>query len=121
MAWRMLIVDDQPVFQEVARRLFGAHSSLMVKTACTLAEAHFVVDQGDIDIVVLDINLPDGDVFETVSGLRASTPDLTIILTSASNEPVYHQLARSAGADVFVEKSALSADTLLGLVQESIH
>ena len=50
------------------------------------------------DIIILDINLPDVDVQETISSLKCSHPIPEVILLMVSHDSAVEQLALDAGA-----------------------
>src|SRR4051794_28206176 len=64
----ILLVDDEEGFRYSFRRVF-ARDEIEVLTAATVAEGRAVFREHRPDVVVLDLQLPDGsgmDVFETI-------------------------------------------------------
>lgn len=62
---RVLVVDDEPLARERLRRLLGDHPDVrLVAEACDVPTALQALTQHQIDVVFLDIHLPDGDGFD---------------------------------------------------------
>jgi DNA-binding NarL/FixJ family response regulator len=56
------------------------------------------------DIVILDLDMPVMDGYQTAVILKASWPEIKIIAFSGTNDPVIIQKAFAAGADHFFSK-----------------
>jgi two-component system OmpR family response regulator len=63
-----------------------------------------VLDHVPIEVVVMDLLLPDGKGLEYLQKMLARNPTLKVIINSA--HPIYKQDFRSWGADRFVTKSS---------------
>ncbi|MGA2191054.1 MAG: response regulator transcription factor [Steroidobacteraceae bacterium] len=108
MKYEVLIVDDHPLYRLALR---GA-----VASACAdseLFEADSVAALFDaldrhprVDLLLLDLNLPDAYGFNALAHLRGSHPQLPVIVVSASDDPRTMRQAMTFGAQGFVSKSA---------------
>lgn len=101
MKRRVLIVDDDPAVRESIRKVLKA-AGYEVTTAADGEEAavQFVPEQ--IDLVLLDLNLPSRsgwDVFERLTTQHPSIP--VIIITGMPNQ---YQIALAAGVGALMEK-----------------
>jgi DNA-binding response OmpR family regulator len=101
---RILVVDDAPDIQLIARK--ALERTFEVVTAVTLKEARQHLTAGRIDLIVLDVNLPDGNGFEfcrTLQSQGRNTAPPVIMLTSKSE--IEDKLEGfSAGAEDYVVK-----------------
>ena len=78
----ILLVEDEPRLRRtLARSLQGRH--FQVTEAATAAEAVTAATNGRFDVMLLDVNLPDGTGWDVCRALRASEWDLPVVVLSA--------------------------------------
>lgn len=81
---RIGIVEDQPLFRSMLELTLGAEAGIEVVAAVgTVAEANRLLRPGTIDVVVMDIDLPDGNGISLGVTMRRKQPSLGILLLSA--------------------------------------
>ena len=107
-----LIVDDHPL---VCSALDG-----MLRTAfepCELLQAHSAGEAletvrrlEDIDLMLLDLKLPDVDGFQGLVQLRQEAPRIPILVLSGLEDVRLAQLAQSYGALGYVSKKSSAAE-----------
>jgi DNA-binding NarL/FixJ family response regulator len=117
MARRLLIVDDNPDFRRLARRLLEADGYEVVGAAGDGREGLAAAGELAPDVVLLDVHLPDASGFELAARLGRERPRVAVLLTSTQGHHDFDQLALACGARGFVPKDDLSAaelDRLLG-------
>ena len=105
---QILIVDDHALIREALR---GVLAELVPDAA--LSEAGSASGalrrlEGDapVDLVVLDLGLPDRDGLDVLAGLRERWPTLAVVVLSASEDRRVMARALELGALGFVPKSA---------------
>ena len=97
-----LIVDDDPALRE----LVGDHLTrygLTARLADSAAAMRRELARGGIDIVLLDLMLPDGDGIELCRDLRMHSK-LPVIMLTAQGDPISRVLGLEMGADDYVAK-----------------
>jgi DNA-binding NtrC family response regulator len=93
---RALIVDDDPGFQAGLAELVK-REGFAVQTANTLKQARAEIAAHPPDILLLDLNLPDGSGLSLLEGFEpASAPEVVLITGSASVETAVDALRRGA-------------------------
>ncbi|HET9947295.1 MAG TPA: response regulator, partial [Longimicrobiales bacterium] len=102
---RILVVEDDPEI----RYLLGAileGEDRDVGCATTGAEALGALEDGAVDVVVLDLILPDVDGRTLLSRIRdsARTAATEVVVVTARTGPEVRQECYALGADAFVEK-----------------
>ena len=102
---RCLVVDDDPeLLQSVCDylRRFG-HEAI---AAATAAQMRSCLSQGGIDVVILDVMLPDGDGLAICAALRQrpETANLPVIMLTAQGDPHSRVLGLELGADDYIAK-----------------
>ena len=81
---RVALVEDQPLFRTMLEHTLDAVDGLQVVASVgTVGEAMTALRPGVADVVVLDIDLPDGNGIALGVTLRRSQPGLGILLLSA--------------------------------------
>jgi DNA-binding response OmpR family regulator len=98
----ILVVDDDPALREL---LTGYLSDADLRvTAAASAQAMFeAFEQSAIDLVVLDLRLPDGDGLTLARQLRERAPVPVILLTGRADE-ADRVMGLELGADDYVTK-----------------
>ena len=79
---KLLIVDDEPAIRYSFRKLFAA-GEIAVLTAGTLAEARTVYAEERPDVVVLDLQLPDGSGMAFFDEVRVADPRRPVVFITA--------------------------------------
>jgi DNA-binding NarL/FixJ family response regulator len=112
----VVIVDDHPSFRASARALLESEGFEVLGEADSGAAAAEAVERCRPRLVLLDVQLPDADGFALAGRLIANGkgPDV-ILVSSRAREDLGPQLARS-GARGFIQKSELSAESILELL-----
>ena len=117
---RVLLVDDHELLLEVLRSILGRHRDLVVvATAATSAEALAIVARSEVDVVVLDVSLPDVDGMGTARALLKLKPNLHVLALSAHHERQYVDAMLAAGACGYVTKVAAADE--LALAVRRVH
>jgi two-component system invasion response regulator UvrY len=101
----VLIVDDQLPFRAVARTVIGMTAGFEVAAEAESGEdAVSIAEQQVPDLVLMDINLPGINGIEATRRIRASHPDIAVILLSTYSETDLPADARDCGAIAYVHK-----------------
>jgi DNA-binding NarL/FixJ family response regulator len=113
MTISILLVDDHPVFLFGLRMLIEAEPDLrIIGEAMSGAEAvHELASLQPVDLVIMDIGLPDMNGVEVTRRIRQAHPKLPIlILTMLDDNTVFTAL--KAGANGYILKGAGGEETL---------
>ena len=101
-AGRILVVDDEPAIRRLLRSTLGVQDYSVLEAA-TVAEALEVLDREKVELIILDLGLPDGDGLEVIRRLRPDS-QLPIIVLSSRDDERGKVEALDAGADDYVTK-----------------
>ncbi|MDR3441110.1 response regulator [Telmatospirillum sp.] len=99
---RILVVDDEPQIRKFLRISLGANGHEVIE-AQTADEGAEQARTRKIDLVILDLGLPDMDGQETISAIR-ETSKVPIIVLSVRAQEVDKVEALDRGADDYVVK-----------------
>ena len=78
---KILIVDDEPLVCEMLDVLLSG-AGHEITTAPNGAKAMAALEAASVDLVILDIVMPEKDGLETIMELRETNPDLKVIAIS---------------------------------------
>ena len=109
---KILIVDDEMKIRQIYKKVLALEHYEMLEAEDCAAAAQFLIDNKDIQLVLLDINMPvlDGGVLYRM--IRMLDPSVKVIVTSAY--PLQDQKNRIERADDYFDKS----QSILILVQK---
>ncbi|MGA9192391.1 MAG: sigma-54 dependent transcriptional regulator [Anaerolineales bacterium] len=117
MTATVLIVDDE----DTARSFISAalsDSGFEPLEAGTLKEAHKVIETGSADIILLDLNLPDGSGLSLLDRIALENPSPPVILITAYGEVDTAVEAMKKGAQDFLQKP-LDLERLIQAVERA--
>ena len=114
---RVLIVDDHPDFRAIARELLEEAGYVVAGEAGGVSGALAAVAAQAPDVVLLDVQLPDGNGFELASQLSEHPGGPVGVLVSSRDAEDYGRRVARCGARGFLSKSRLSAATLASVLQ----
>lgn len=122
---KFLIVDDHPLFREaLSSAIRQAFEDAVVLEAGTLERAvELSKDNGDIDLLLLDLSLPGTTGFGGLLTLRTQFPKLPVVVVSGTASPRIVAEALSYGVVGFIPKSAPKAmlkDAILDTLDGSV-
>jgi DNA-binding NarL/FixJ family response regulator len=103
-----IVADDHPMVRDaLALALRGAFPKAEVALAGTLDEASAAIAaRPDVDLVVLDLDMPGMQGLAGVSSLRASYPSAPLVIVSATRNAAAMRQVVEMGAAGFIPKSA---------------
>ena len=104
MQQRILIVEDEPDMQFLLTDALEGEGYDVVATASGVDAAERVTGDSVVDLVLLDIMLPDLDGFEVCRRIRRTNPHVQIIMLTAKGGEIDRVVGLEIGADDYVTK-----------------
>lgn len=104
---RVLIADDHPLVRDGLRTVISvAFGGCDLFEASSIAEAVEIVDrEGDFDLVLLDLHMPDAIGFDGLQTMRERFPSVPVVIVSGAADRAMVRGALAAGAAGFIPKS----------------
>ena len=100
----LLLVDDEKDVNE-ALKMYLEMQGFTVRTALSGQEGLAAVKEAKPDLVMLDLQMPGMDGWQTLQQMRAAVPDLRVaILTGSLPSKEMEERARQGGALGFIHK-----------------
>src|SRR6267378_4367791 len=105
---KILLVDDHVLIREALRGVLNElKGEATVVEASDWSQAIREIDQdADVDLILLDLTLPDRDGFEILAELRERYPAISVVVLSAQHDRDSVARALDLGALGFIPKSA---------------
>lgn len=104
MIRNILIVDDSPMIHNLLKKMLRENGYEVCGDAKNGEEALLLFEQGNPDLVFMDVTMPVMDGITAAKTLKKKHPDARIImLTAMGDEEIIHQ-ASEAGIDIFLKK-----------------
>jgi DNA-binding response OmpR family regulator len=107
---RLLVVEDDRTIGPALKRAFDAQG--MTVTLVTDGAGALAVNLAPIDLVILDLGLPDMDGLDLCRQLRTAAPDLEILILTARDQEIDIVVGLDAGADDYLIKPFRLAELL---------
>ena len=114
---RILVVDDEPDTVELIRFTLET-AGLEVDEALDGASALQMIPDGNYDVILLDIMMPDLSGFDVLQQLRADEVETPpVIFLTARKNPEDKETGRDLGASHYLTKPAKRGDLLDAIEQ----
>ncbi|MCF7915088.1 MAG: response regulator transcription factor [Spirochaetaceae bacterium] len=115
---RVVLVDDHPPVRDGVKVALQRDKDIIISgEAETAEELSEILRDSDIDVVILDISLPDGSGVELVTQLREQYPLLKIIILSMYSRSDYVLEAVSNGVNGYMTKETSPVRLIDGIKQ----
>jgi len=109
----VMVLDDHEVVRrgicDIIDRADGFH---VVAEAATVAQGVRRAAAVRPDVILTDLRLPDGTGLDVVAQVRATLPETRVVVLTSYDDDEARGAALAAGADVFLAKTAGSAEVL---------
>jgi DNA-binding NarL/FixJ family response regulator len=113
---RVVLADDHSLVRAGVRRVLeGVPTIEMVGEAGSGAETLEILAATQPDVLLLDLNMPDGDGFSVLREARAVAPDTHIIVLTMHAQPEYITRAVREGANGYLLKDLAVQDLLAAI------
>jgi DNA-binding NarL/FixJ family response regulator len=112
----VLVVDDHPLMRQGLALLINQQQDLHVCGEAEEAQAALLaIAQLRPDIMILDISLKGPDGIEILKNIRATDPDLPVLVLSMHDEAIYAERALRARANGYIMKQEATEKVLVAV------
>jgi two-component system, NarL family, invasion response regulator UvrY len=102
---RIAIIDDHAIVRAGLRQFFAEHEDLaVVAEAANGREALDIVRKAEVDVMVMDISMPDQSGIDALAAIRARAPTLPVLILSGFPEAHYATTLLRQGASGYLNK-----------------
>lgn len=113
---RILLADDHTIFRQGLKEILEYEADLtVIKEALSGREAVSQAIDGDCDVVLLDISMPDIHGLDVLKQIKQSHPGMAVIILSMHSEEHYGLRALKAGASGYLTKDCEAAELIAAI------
>jgi DNA-binding NarL/FixJ family response regulator len=103
--YNFLIADDHGVVRQgVSLVINDLFLNAKIYQSGTFKETFKLLKENKIDLLILDINFPDGNSLNIISEVKIMQPDIKIMMFTAYDEEIYAMRFLKAGASGYLNK-----------------
>jgi diguanylate cyclase (GGDEF)-like protein len=122
----ILLVEDDPAYLRLAEALLAqaareAQSNYKVVVANRLSTGLARLAQGGIDLVLLDLSLPDSQGLSTVLAVRADAPEVPIVVVTGTQDELLAARSLQSGAQDYLLKDELDSRVLARSIRYALE
>jgi signal transduction histidine kinase len=112
---KVLLVEDNPGDARLLREMFKGDGSLDVDLACVsfMSEAERHLAECAVDIILLDLGLPDAQGLVAIRRARIAAPDIPLVVLTGMDDEVLAAQSLQEGAQDYLIKGQIEARGLL--------
>jgi DNA-binding NarL/FixJ family response regulator len=102
---RIAVIDDHAIVRVALRQYFSEHADLtVVAEASSGKEAVGMVRRGGIDVILMDLSMPDQSGVDALAAIRARDANLPVLIFSGFPEQHYAKALLRQGASGYLKK-----------------
>lgn len=122
-ATSLLVVEDSPGDARLLREMFNEDpaNSIVMSNVGSMKEAEDHIARNVVDIVLLDLGLPDAQGLEGVRRARAAGPDIPLVILSGLDDERLALEALKNGAQDYLIKGEVDSRGLLRALRHAIE
>lgn len=103
----LLLVDDHPLLRKgIKQSLLNIFPNVKILEAETIFEASAILHEIEMDIIFLDINLPDGNGIDFLREIKNENSEQKVVILTMYNDTALLQEAIEAKVDAYITKDS---------------
>lgn len=120
---RVLLVEDTPTVADLVREHLSQalQAEFDVECVACLASAVSILERNQVDVVLLDLGLPDSTGLETLASVLKAAPRKPIIVLTGMDDQDLGLDSLKMGAQEYLPKGGLSPELLIRTVLRSVE
>ena len=119
----VLLIEDDSFYARLVREWFASRSgetAPVLNVAGTLETGLRRVAEGGVNLILLDLNLPDSTGLKTLAAAKRGAPGVPIVVLSANEDEGITLQAIQLGAEDYLVKDKCGAELLLRVVESAL-
>jgi DNA-binding NarL/FixJ family response regulator len=108
----LLVADDHPMARSgIMGLLAGTEIEIVAEVATGQAAVKYALEN-HVDVVLLDVHMPEGDGLTALGRIKLDKPQLPVVMLSAFDNPAYVARAVALGASGFLMKGCTRVELI---------
>ncbi|MEZ4807391.1 MAG: response regulator transcription factor [Flavobacteriales bacterium] len=113
---RVLLADDHRIITDGLKELLSTEPDIeCIGAAADGAEAVYMAGHLQVDVLLMDIDMPVMDGIQATERLRAEAPEVKVVILSMHDEAAMVQRVMELGADGYLVKNCGKEELLLAI------
>jgi DNA-binding NarL/FixJ family response regulator len=109
--YRIVLADDHALLRGGLKKILEGRGGLaVIGEAADGLEALALLGKVRLDMIILDISMPNLGGIETTKRIKSLHPEVKVLILTMHNSPEYLQHAMAAGADGYLLKEDANED-----------
>ena len=110
---RIALIDDHAMTRAGLKEFFADQPDFVVVAEATSGrQAVDIVRNGEVDVIILDISMPDQNGMDALKAIKVRAPKLPVLILSALPEENYARMVLRWGASGYVSKTCEPAELI---------
>jgi diguanylate cyclase (GGDEF)-like protein len=120
---QILIIEDSDAYASLVAEMVaeGMGDEVAIVHCRVLSDACDRLLEDELDVVLLDLSLPDAHKLEALQAVQATAPNVPVIVLTGSDDPALGLAAVQDGAQDFLSKRSADIDRLTRSIRYSIE
>lgn len=115
---KIALIDDHDILREGLKQILNRSESMeVIAEGGSAADAVSICNQYKIDVLLLDISLPDRNGIDALKLIKERHHDLSVLILSSHVESLYALRAFKAGASGYLTKNSASSELVTAITQ----
>ena len=114
----VLLFEDNPIHARLLQNLLKPEFA--VEAVDSLAAGLARLEAGGIDAILLDLVLPDSQELATFERVKATVPDIPVLVLTGLDDEVLAEEAVAAGARDYLIKTQINGESLARSIREAV-
>ena len=115
------LVDDHHILRDGLKHIINrAKNMSVVAEGCSAAEAIDMCNNIELDVLVLDISLPDRNGMDVLKAIKERNNNIAVLVLSGHGEETYALRAFKAGASAYLTKGSPSSQLVEAIQKVAI-
>jgi Flp pilus assembly CpaE family ATPase len=116
----ILLIEDDPDYAALVQRWLSKLPEFLLHWTESLTPALTRLDQGGVDLILMDLGLPDSQDFKTFAAVRAKAPDLPIVILSGRDDERLALETIQQGAQDYLIKLTCQPEMLIRTLRHTV-